>query len=380
MLTGARRFSQWMRREALPFFLHAGVCRLPPHPGAFKEEIPVETTLMRSRVQLRQLYVFAHATRTGWIDAHDQVLSGAQTVLPVFRRHEGPLVFALGDGGAAKDINTYEQAFALLAYSELYRLTGDNLFRAEAERLHDWMGRYLALPEGGYAVNSRRPSLLSQNPNMHLFEACLAWWQATGDSRWENESHQLYRLFRQYLFDPRHHCLLEFFAAGWQPTLESSYLVDPGHHHEWTWLLYQYQRQTGIDTSASRRALQDFARSHGDNPVSGAVMNELRWDGAAHRPESRLWCQTERLKADAVNDRTGGRPADEAITDGHVDAMFRAFIEGEPSGSYCDEIDARGARIHRPAPASTLYHLYVACRELDSLAADRAIPDASNPS
>lgn len=369
MLTGERRFSRWMRQEALPFFLRAGVYRHPPHAGAFMEEIPAETALMRSRVQLRQLYVFAHATRSGWIDAQEQVLACARTVLPVFRHPDGPFVFALGDDDAAGDVNTYEQAFALLAYSELYRLTGDRLFRTEAERLHGWLGRYLALDEGGYALNSRRPPLLSQNPNMHLFEACLAWWQATGDSRWETECHRLYQLFMRNLFNPRRRCLVEFFAAGWQPTLDISMHVDPGHHHEWTWLLYQYQRQTGIDTTDSRRALQAFARAYGDNPISGAVMNELRWDGAPLRPESRLWCQTERIKADAVNYRTGGQQADATLIDRHVDDMFRGFIEGEPGGSYCDEIDAQGARIRRPAPASTLYHLYVACRQLHRLAA-----------
>ncbi|WP_413738205.1 AGE family epimerase/isomerase [Sodalis sp. RH21] len=371
MMAGARRFSRWMRRDALPVFLRAGIYDQPPYPRAFREEIPAVAALMRSRVQLRQLYVFAHATAAGWIDAGEQVLACERTALPAFRLADGPFLFALGDAGAAREINTYEQAFALLAYSALYQMSGDAAFRLKAQRLHDWMKRHLALAEGGYALNTQRPPLLSQNPNMHLFEACLNWWRATGDSRWEQESHHLYQLFMRRFFNHRRQCLVEFFAAGWQPALEVSPQVDPGHHHEWTWLLYEYQRQSGIDTAEVRAALQRFARSHGENPASGAVMNELRWDGAPLRAASRLWCQTERIKADVVNCRDGATPGPDRDIDTHVEAMFAAFIHGEPRGLYCDEITSAGERISRPTPSSTLYHLYVACCELDRLAAEQ---------
>ncbi|WP_145531259.1 AGE family epimerase/isomerase [Yersinia kristensenii] len=366
MLNAAQKFSQWMRAEALPRFLHEGMA-----DNRFAESLPAGSSVIRSRVQTRQLYVFAHATRTGWIDGREQVLTAALKGLTDFQQPGGALCFALGAVEGADDINAYEQAFALLAYSEIYQLTGDTAFLRRATALHDWMKVHLALEEGGYAVNTRKPAWLSQNPNMHLFEACLNWWQATGDARWEQECHDLFGLFTQHLFNQQQRCLVEFFARGWQPTLAVSQQVDPGHHHEWTWLLYEYQKLSGIDTHELRQELQLFAQTYGENPTTGAVMNEVIWHGQPLRAASRLWCQTERIKADVVNYRHSPEQNPDTIISRHVDNMFAAFIEGEDSGLYCDEIDAAGQRLGGASPASTLYHLYVACRQLDELASQR---------
>jgi len=148
--------------------------------------------------------------------------------------------------------------------------------------------------------------------------------------------------------------------------------VDPGHHHEWTWLLYQYQGLSGVNTLAQRQVLQRFAQQYGENPQTGAVMSEVLWEGNPYRAGGRLWCQTERIKADVVNYRQQPSAEHAALIDQHVDLMFTQFIDGEPAGLYCDEIDAQGQRIQQSAPASTLYHLYLACQELQQLADEQA--------
>lgn len=363
MSTATHQFTTWMRDLVLPHFLQAGVSYTSGEALSFCETLPDTASLMRSRVQTRQLYVFAHATRTGWIDAHQQVLSITDKGLAKFKNSAGAFHFSLDNN----EINAYEQAFALLAYCELYQLTKDHRFRQKAELLHDWMNENLALDEGGYAVNTQRPDFLNQNPNMHLFEACLHWWHTTGDARWEEISHRLYQLFNTRIFNQQHSCLVEFFAPGWQPTLPVSCHIDPGHHHEWTWLLYEYQKISGINTEPQRGLLQKLATSQGENSNTHSVMNEITWHGERLRPESRLWCQTERIKADVVNYLSSKDTAHLSQLDKHIEEMFTLYINDEIPGQYCDEIADNGERIRQASPSSTLYHLYVACRQLDYL-------------
>ncbi|EHR8835285.1 AGE family epimerase/isomerase [Shigella flexneri] len=365
MLKQSRQFTDWMRHEALPCFLQQGVIN---RDGtiSFAETVPAAPGAIRSRVQTRQLYVFTHATRTGWIDAGDTVNRIVETGLRHFHDAQGAFYFSDGGDAASKQQNTYEQAFALLAFSELWALTGDHKIRQRAERLHDWMQQHLTLEEGGYALNTERPLFLSQNPHMHLFEAMLSWWAATGDARWEQEAHRLFHLFTQRFFNQQQRCLMEFFAPDWRPELPVSRQIDPGHHHEWTWLLYEYEKMSGVNTLEWRTALQHFIADCGDNPQTQAVMNEIYLDKSSYRAASRLWCQTERIKADVVNCLTIG-PAALQPLEQHIAAMLRLYIEGETAGPYCDEITETGERINAASPASTLYHLYVASRQVDEV-------------
>ncbi|MCQ8908111.1 AGE family epimerase/isomerase [Escherichia albertii] len=362
MLKQAQQFTHWMRHDALPCFLQQGVVNRDGEQ-CFAETVPVAPGIIRARVQTRQLYVFAHATRTGWIVAGDTINRIMETGLQHFHNAQGAFYFSDGSDSTAGKLNTYEQAFALLAFSELWALTGDIKIRQRAERLHDWMQQHLTLEEGGYALNTERPTLLSQNPHMHLFEAMLSWWAATGDARWEQEAHRLFRLFTSRFFSQQQRCLVEFFASGWRPDLPESRHIDPGHHHEWTWLLYAYEKMSGINTLEWRTALQHFIAGCGDNAQTGAVMNEINLDKSRHRAASRLWCQTERIKADVVNCLTVGQAALPTLEQ-HIADMLRLYIENETAGLYCDEISETGERIKAASPASTLYHLYVASRQV----------------
>lgn len=365
MLNHAEAFTHWMKHQALPAFLEKGIHHAESEGTSFTETLPAVPSDIRSRVQSRQLYVFAHATRTGWIDGSSELERVLEKGLKPYHDSQGVFYFSNGSNEQAKRQNAYEQAFALLAYSELYNLTADPRFRKQAEQLHDWMQKYLCLAEGGYALHSGRPSLLSQNPHMHLFEAALAWWSATKDPRWEKEAHQIFSLFRRHFFDEKNGCLIEFFAPGWLATLSESRQLDPGHHYEWIWLLYEYQSIAGVDTSRWRNALLGFITPCGENTRTGAVMNEIWSDKTPCRTASRLWCQTERIKADVVNILTHPQESSCRQIETHTGNMLRLYIEPPTVGVYCDEITDTGEQIVAPAPASTLYHLYVASRQVE---------------
>ncbi|NDO79455.1 hypothetical protein CJP72_01320 [Citrobacter sp. NCU1] len=367
MLINTKEFVTWMHNTALPCFLSQGIKTREDGSICFAETLPERSPLIRSRVQTRQLYVFAHATRTGWCDASEILNNIMKEGLADFIDKDGAFLFSNAGDALALQTNTYEQAFALLAFSELYSLTNDRHILTHAEKLHDWMKIHLSLAEGGYALNTARPEKLSQNPHMHLFEAMLSWWAITGDSRWEHEAHYLFKLFRERFFHQEKQCLVEFFAPGWQPTLVESQYIDPGHHHEWTWLLHEYQKLSGIDTSHWRAALQRLAIDHGENPLTKAVMNEIHINKTPYRATSRLWCQTERLKADVVAYETTQDKSVLPTLDEHAARLMQQYVYGETATVYCDEISAKGERISQPAPASTLYHLYVSCRQVEKV-------------
>jgi mannose/cellobiose epimerase-like protein (N-acyl-D-glucosamine 2-epimerase family) len=367
MLRHSVWFTQWMRQDVLPYFQQHGLVVGRSGERCFAETVPVTAGPIRGRVQTRQLYVFAHATRTGWISAGETIKQIVENGLRDFRDQDGAFYFSDGDESESKKQNAYEQAFALLALSELWSLTADPSFRQQAEKLHDWMQSNLTMEEGGYALNTERPPFLNQNPHMHLFEAVLSWWAATGDIRWEQEAHRLFRLFTRHFFNQQERCLVEFFAPGWRPDLPESRHIDPGHHHEWTWLLYEYQKISGVDTREYRLALQHFIVECGENSHTQAVMNEIYTDKTPYRAASRLWCQTERIKADAVACLSGEQATALPQLERHIDNMRRLYIENEPVGLYCDEITDSGERIKAASPASTLYHLYVASRQVDEV-------------
>jgi mannose-6-phosphate isomerase len=327
MMKNAQHFVSWMKRDVLPLFLQQGIKTLPDGAACFRETLPDDSSLRRSRVQTRQLYVYAHATRTGWLDARKTLDVVPKLGLKHFTSSQGVFMFSDGDTHLDQQTNAYEQAFALLAYSELYALTGDATFHQLATQLHDWMQANLALAEGGYAINTRRPAMLSQNPNMHLFEAMLSWWHHTGEARWEQEAHRLFNLFIGHLFHRDWHCLVEFFSPGWLADHPQSSHVDPGHHHEWTWLLYEYQKISGVNTTFWREALQHFATQAGENPRTQAVMNEVYHDQTRYRAGSRLWCQTERLKSDVVACQTLQKRTAFSTLDQHASLMMHAVYQ-----------------------------------------------------
>ncbi|MHA4875565.1 AGE family epimerase/isomerase, partial [Enterococcus faecium] len=77
----------------------------------------------------------------------------------------------------------------------------------------------------------------------------------------------------------------------WQRLRPSA--IEPGHQFEWAWLLHQAGRLVGADVAAPARRLYDFATRHGALPVIDAVGE----DGAARQASTRLWPQTEAIKA-----------------------------------------------------------------------------------
>ena len=261
----------------------------------------------------------------------------------------------------------YDQAFVLFALAWHARLTGKAEPLARARRTLEWIGAHMAHPPAGLRnVLPHEAGPRQQNPHMHLLEAVLALHETTGDGFYAEQAHGLASLFHRHLFDPVTGTLGEFFTDVWAPAPgEVGSHVEPGHHYEWVWLLDQHERLTGMDASASIARLYDFARRHGTDPGTAMVWDAVGRDGAARQRTTRLWPQTEALKAHIAMMRRGG---DGALIVPVVRNIGTRFLSGCPEGVWIDQLDAAGVAASKAVPTSSFYHLFMAFAELDGMA------------
>ncbi len=133
--------------------------------------------------------------------------------------------------------------------------------------------------------------------------------------------------------------------------------VEPGHQMEWVWLLREHARLRGADHSAPMARLYDFATAHGTDPATGLLHDVVGRDGAVRDGGTRLWPQTEAVRAHLVM----GRPdrAEAALA-----ALTTRFLHPAPAGMWHDHFDADGRLRSDKVPASSLYHLFTAHAEL----------------
>jgi len=355
----------WLEQQALPLWADAGV----DPAGGFVECLAADGTpdraaARRSLVQARQIYTYSHAAMLGLMP---DGLSAADQGFAFLMRHCCPdgaangFVMAVSNAGAVTDPrrDTYTHAFLLFAFSWFYRATGraDVLAAIEGvlaalERLRHPSG--LGYLEGDDAVQPRR-----QNPHMHLLEAFLAAHAATGRPDMLARAGEIHDLFREKFFDGQ--VLREFFTDDLAPAPgEVGDIVEPGHHFEWVWLLRQYDRAAGTDSTPAMRALAGFAQRHGVSSASGLIANEVFSDGRLRNGARRVWPHTEAIKAHVA---LGDRAAAEAM----VRTLFAHFLAPQDHrvvpGGWIDRRDAQDAPVAAAMPASTFYHVFLAFAE-----------------
>ena len=373
LVAAARRAVDWLKVYALPLWAGAGFAVGPDY---FREALdfsgrPIAGLAVRSRVQGRQIYVFGHATELGWFDGREILSRAFQRGYGWFLDADGGYVASIAADGTPLDRTrfAYEQAFALLGFAWHERVfrSGEGARRAEA--LWVWLEEHLGAPEtGGFWMGLPAPAEpRSQNPHMHLFEACLNWHATTGETVWLDRARTLHGLFTRYFFDRGHGVLREFFADDLTPTAPESGRIDTGHQAEWIWLLAWYRNVTDEPVADAVAALHRFME-RGRNPQTGLLYEEIGIDGEPLIRTSRLWAATELLKQDLARYELSGRsaPADGIVA--AVDAIFRYHLADMRPGLWMDKVDANGAPLATSVPASTFYHLFLAFAELHRVA------------
>lgn len=370
--SAAAALRRWTVAEALPFW---GEAAYDASRGSFIERAdfsgrPLADVPRRTMVQARQIYVFAHAALLGWRpEGREIAIAAAHNLIDVHLSPDGQpgWIFSATPEGDIHDARRdfYAHSFALFGLAWAYRLEPQQHFLDAAVQTMDWLDAHFSSPAGGYhAALPPDPDALLQNPHMHLFEAMIAWFEATGEARFLARAAEIRGLMAARFFQPQTGILAEYFDGGWNP-LEGSRgrICEPGHHFEWSWLLQRYARTIGRTRDSIAGSLFDFANRHGFD-AEGLIADECLDDGSVHKASRRCWPHTEGIKANAAAFEAGDRRAAGRAAK-IVERLMGVFLARPVPGGWIDHVDERGSPLVAFMPASTLYHVFLAAAEAD---------------
>lgn len=357
--------------QCLPLWVERGWDR---DTGSFVERMgsdgaPDILAPRRVRVQARQIYVCAKAAQLGWFPQGQEIAKRAAAhLIDKARSPEGGYVHLLGADGSVLDgkRDAYDHAFVLLALATLLRLTGDASLRAEIDAVIAFLegsmrGRFGGFVEQLPAVLPRR-----QNPHMHMFEAMIALYEATGDAIYQTRAGDMFSIFVRSLFDEQTGTLSEYFQENWTP-IEPA-VVEPGHQAEWVWLLKEFERITGCPTARFRSALMKAALRSFDERT-GCLIDECDEAGQTVKATFRLWPQTEIVKAWLVFAEAGDPLAAMEARKALV-RLDRNFLSHPVAGGWYDQFDEQGRSLVDFIPASSFYHVMCMMAEADRVLGD----------
>jgi mannose-6-phosphate isomerase len=341
----------WLLDQAFPVWWR---------PGADREARGFHDTLdpagrpipgsQRARVQARQVYAYRVAGDLGWEGPWRQAMDhGLGALAGRFRRADG--LYRSHPGDDAVDL--YDQAFVLLAFAQRPEP------QADAVALLERLPRESA---GGFA--EFEGATLRANPNMHLFEAFLAWAEVGAPDPWRELAAGQARLAMTRLIDPESGAVSEVFGPAWTaPVIPGDRRVEPGHQFEWAWLLMRWSLATG-DAGALAAALRliEFAERAGVDPDRNVAVNALDGELTPADRGTRLWPQTERLRAHLLAGAITGDPACWKLALDAAAGLWK-FLDVPTPGLWRDSLEIQSA----PAPASSLYHLAGAVLQLDQV-------------
>jgi len=361
----------WLFDTALPFWADVGVDR---ECGGFTERLNLTTAapenpFKRMRVQARQIYVFSHAHLLGWNGPGLELAARAVDFITKngWTPGRGWARVLARDGIIADGtLDLYDQAFVLYALGWFIKASGDAGAANLAKETLEAVREHLRHPSGRGYMHVRPPTEpWLQNPHMHMLEAAISLAQATNDAVYLEEGRDLARLFRTTFYDRATRTLAEYYDDHWNRMPgERGKITEPGHHFEWTWLLYAYRKLTGEDVLAEARGLYDFAEQYGVDRETGLSVDEVRDDGRVLSASVRTWPQTEALKANLAQMEFEGRDT-RARVQKISDNLFDVFLDQPVRGTWIDhfESDRRTPKV-KIVPASTLYHVFLAFSEV----------------
>jgi mannose/cellobiose epimerase-like protein (N-acyl-D-glucosamine 2-epimerase family) len=319
-------------------------------------------------VQARQIYCFAKAAQMGWYPQGREIaLKGLDYLLARAKAGGGEpgFVHTLSPEGAVLDSrrDTYDHAFILLALASVYALDRDAQIRTEIDALCHFLDTKLRSPHGGFLEGWPASMPRRQNPQMHLFEAMIAAFDATHDTVFQNRAGDFFALFLGVLYDKQKQALGEYFEDDWSRIEPVS--VEGGHQAEWVWLLKGFERITGCPTGRHRGELLASALRYRDD-ATGCLTDEGDAAGNIRRHTRRLWPQSEMAKA-WIAQAEGGEAvaADEARA--ALARLERHYLSHPVTGGWYDQFDRDGNSLVATIPASSFYHVLCAVTEAEQV-------------
>jgi mannose-1-phosphate guanylyltransferase/mannose-6-phosphate isomerase len=357
----ARRARAWVFDRMLPAWAESGWDAVH---GGFVETLtrggaPNLAQPRRGRVAPRQIFTFSTALMRGWDQdgaASRLVDQGLDFLDGRARSPEGGWAHLLDGSGAVADPrrDLYDHAFVALGAARAFQATGD----ARAERIAREAFAVIDDTQRngapGWASPETAPGLKQSNPHMHMLEASLVWFEASGDPDARARIDTLAWLFEAFMFDPMTGAVGEDYHVDWTPVGGEGARIEPGHCYEWAWLLAEVQRLTGRDTASWSRRLIGFADTRG-RCRDGFTRDAVDADGAPLRPTARAWPQLERIRARLRFPETAAPGEAER----ELAAFMNAYID-ETSPAWCDRRQPDGCMPMDYLPASMPYHFMTA--------------------
>ncbi len=361
---GVGRLVQFVNQHALPLWASSGYDN---EARCFQERLdlsgsPITNTPRRLLVQARQIVTYARSSLIGWYGQPQCALDAFESACRLYHSPDGNpgWVFSLHPDGGIADAtrDLYSHAFAIYMLAWIYRVTGDREALARADTtLADIDLVFGSGEQPGFLSKVPGPrDLREQNPHMHLFEGLLALAEFSGAERYISRAGALVNLFDEALADPVTGTVREQFSASWQPIRSSGQNpVEPGHQMEWSWLLREWQRLTGESVEDRVQPLMMHATRFGIDASRGLVRGIVREDGEIVSDASRVWPQTETIRALSREDGEGLRWP--GLVSAITENLFATHLLADLRGGWIDQLDEHGKATVDYMPASTLYHL-----------------------
>ncbi|MDQ7020202.1 MAG: AGE family epimerase/isomerase, partial [Robiginitomaculum sp.] len=332
---------------------------------------PDEQVARRLRVTSRQIYAFSQASVLGWMDARALVNWAVDYLVskPRYGNNGPGFVHLLHPDGTVCDArrDLYDHAFHILALSWAWRATKDSQILALAQETLDFVDEAMGAEGGGWQEGLPAQLPRHQNSHMHMFEALLALYEASGDAGILKRLDGTAALLAERFIDPKTGTLFEDFHADLTPIHPAK--VEPGHMAEWCWLLH---KRAAIQHAAP----DELAKMMGQNADAyapkgrGFLLDAFDEDGNILRFTRRLWGQTEWLKSMLVRYDAG-----DANMRAQAGALLRrlqsSYFDTTLAGLWIDQFDLDGNPVSEHVPASIVYHLVSAAAEAQSVLDNR---------
>ena len=352
----------WLFSAALPLWWDAGADHIY---GGWWDKLDQRGNALplpkRLRVQARQTFVYAEGGRLGWDGPwRDAVMHGLDYILGRFRRPDGLFRASVSPDGTplVETPDLYDQAFVLFALASCFESLGrPTAVLEEAYQLLDRLATLLGHPERGFEEARPRTLPLRSNPHMHLLEALLAWCELGVGEPFVTHANVLVDLAIDRLIDPVTGAVGEYYDGDWRFHPVNGHLREPGHQFEWAFLMFQAGKILNTRSHEVVHRLHSFGSKYGIREKR--VIFSVSSDGQLIDGSSRLWAQTERLRAMlllAPNMAPADRVAANAATKDAI-AVLQEMLQTPIAGLWYDRMSDDGSVLDEASPASSLYHI-----------------------
>lgn len=327
--------------------------RSPDPRGGFRDldpqGAPVDTPVRPIHIAARMAHCFTLGALLGRPGAAD-IVDHAMTFL--WTRHRDPThggyFWSVGDDGPADASKQgYGHAFVLLAASSALAI-GHPLARPMLDDItatldtRFWEPAHGAIAEEFAADWTPVPGYRGQNSNMHLTEALMAAFEATGDRMYLDRAESIAdRIIRHAAADAGWR-VPEHYTEDWQvdPAYRGNEMfrpsgTTPGHALEWSRLLLQLwclgdRRLDWLPDAA--QALFARALTTGWDDRHGGLYYTLDWDDRPLKPLKLWWPLCEGIGAAHFLNAHRPDPAHEAAYRRLWSTVSRAFLDRRGGG------------------------------------------------